>query len=274
MKSVLITILSIVFTLNIIDAKPYEPQAKGSFKICTVYENRTKTGKFDSKLRQKSYIQKFDNNGNAIEIESFYQGKSEGIIKIENKYNGDGLLISKKQFDPSGKYFALMTYGYDNNKNLIADTSFSMQNEIQQKSIYKYDHNNFLIVEIHEFKVENDWIQSPTFYKNDKFGNKIEESSKHSSESTIEVSIEADLSSGNSQSSINTQENEVNLEKVSYEYKYNDNNQVIWSLRNGIGGTKIIYSFKYDKQGNIIEEISYDEIDINKPLLKREYEYK
>jgi len=274
MKRFMIILVLTFVTFSLLKAKPYEPQVKGPFKTCTVYENRTTSGKFNPKSRVISYIQTFDNNGNTIEMISYSNGKKEGKSKVENKYNDKGLLISTKYFDPTEKYFSLNTYGYDDKNNLIADTNFSMQNEITRKSVYIYDENNFLIQTIYEFKVENDWIKSPNYFKNDKFGNVIEESSKHSSETTFEVSIEADLSTGGTQSNVSQIESEADLEKVTYQYKYDEKNRVIWSLRNGIGGTKLIYSFKYDNYGNVIEEISYDENDIKKPLLKREYEYK
>jgi len=274
MKRFILILVLIFVTFSLLKAKPYEPQVKGPFKTCTVYENRTKTGKFNPKSRVISSKETFDEKGNKITSISYDDDKKEYKNKIENSYNQKGLLSRTKYFTPDGSRFFIFAYAYDSNNNLVGDTSISMTNEIEQIGTFIYDFNNFLIEESHKIKVDNDWIISPIYYKNDKFGNKIEESSKHSSETTLEVTMEADLSNGDTQSNVSQIESEANLEKVTFEYKYDDKNRVIWSLRNGIGGTKIIYSFKYDNYGNVIEEIAYDDIDINKPLLKREYEYK
>ena len=266
-------IVSLILIAELLISKPYEPQAKGGFSTCIGYEIRTKTGKFDEKAKVKTDIQTFDKYGNAIKMISYSYGK-EYKNNIENKYNEKGLLIETKVFDPTEKYFSRNTYEYDENNNRIADTSFSMEGEPNYIGTYKYDKNNFLIEESHAYLSENKWTSSPTYYLNDEYGNKLEESSKHSSTTTLEVAIDVDLGSNTTQSQVNKVEEEASLEKVTYKYKYNDKKQVIWSIRYGIGGTKLIHSYKYDDFGNIIEEITYDENDESKPLLKRIYEYK
>jgi hypothetical protein len=150
-----------------------------------------------------------------------------------------------------------------------------MQNEITSIGLWKYDQNNFLIEQTYLVKVENEFVTSTTYFINDKYGNVIEESANHSSETNIEVTIDVDLSSNNSTSSVkNSNTSADNLDKVTYEYKYDSKGNVIWSQRNGIGGTKLVKSFKYDDFGNLIEEIYYDENNIKIPQLRREYVYR
>lgn len=274
MKNLLTFCVAVILFATSLFGKPYEPQVKGGFKTCSVYEIRFKNGKIDEKSRKIEYSQNYDKNGNITEMVYYNEGNIDGKIKIENKYNDKGLLIETKRFDPTETHFALNKYVYDSNNNLIADTSFSLNQQIQSIGISKYDKNNFQISQTYEVKVENEFLKNTTYFKNDKFGNVIEESANHSSETNIEVTIDMDLATNQSTSSVNNNSSSENFDKVTYEYKYDVKGNIIWSQRNGIGGTKIVKSFKYDDFGNLIEEIYYDENNIKIPQIKREYVYR
>lgn len=251
--------------------KPAEPQVKGGYKTCTVTEYRYTAGK-PNKKGDLQYKQILDEMGNQIGIISYVENKKTYKNKIENKYNSSGLLSETIYFDIEGKASVKFTFTYDERTNKISDVTFNSAGEVTSRGFYKYDGNNYLIEETHEVRIVNDEFGTgKTFFKNDSRGNKIEESANHSSEFSVEVSAEVDLGDNKSKSEVLQEQSPASLENVTYEYEYNDKNQIIRDVRNGIGGTKLIHGYSYDKFGNILERISYDEND--KPALKMVYEY-
>ncbi len=74
-----------------------------------------------------------------------------------------------------------------------------------------------------------------------------------------------------SESVVKLEQTPTELDKVTYQYEYNDKNQIIKDIRYGIGGTKLIHGYSYDEFGNITELISFDED--GKPAVKLVYEY-
>ncbi len=251
-------------------SKPVEPQVKGGYKTCTVTEYRYTAGK-PNKKGEIQYKLIFDDKGNQIEIVSYGEYKKTYKNKIENKYNASGLLIEMILFNIEGNPTVKFTYSYDEKMNLITDITYDKDGKKTAKGSYRYDENDFLVKEVHEFYTDNDVATGVTNFKNDKFGNKIEESANHSSEISAEVSAEVDLGNNTSKSEVLQKQSPAELDKVTYEYEYNDKNQIIRDVRNGIGGTKLIHGYSYDKFGNILERISYDEN--NKPAVKLVYEY-
>ena len=141
---------------------------------------------------------------------------------------------------------------------------------------YVYDLNNFLISETHDNNIgDNEFISGTTYYKNDAQGNRIEESSMNSLDISAEVSAEINFDDNNFPTESKTEDisiqNSTSSEKITYEYEYDENNNIIKQIRYGIGGTKLIHGFKYDSFGNILERISFDENE--KPALKTVFEY-
>jgi hypothetical protein len=275
MKKSLITAIAISLFLIIENqsyTKPAEPQVKGGFKNCSVTDYRYKSGKIDMKAGVKTYSSTFDDKGNQIELVTYEDNKLSQRIKVENKYNPKGLIIETVYFDAAGKPYTKFTYGYDEKTNMVYDTNYNNKGEVTQRGFYKYDGNNFLIEETHEVRIDSaEFVKGTTYYKNDKYGNKIEESAIHSSNASVEVNAEVNLETKESKNDIKTSESKGPIETVTYEYKYDDKHQIIRDVRNGIGGTKLIHEYKYDKFGNMIEQISFD--DNNKPALKTVFEY-
>ena len=273
MKNLFILTFSIGFIFifqSLSFSKPAEPQVKGGYKTCTVTEYRYTAGK-PNKKGEIQYKLILDEKGNPIEMISYGENKKTYKNKIENKYNSSELLIEKILFNFEGNPTVKCTYNYDERMNLITDITYDKDGKKTAKGSYMYDKNDFLVKEVHEFYYDNDVATGVTYFKNDKFGNKIEESANHSSEISVEVSAEVDLGNNTSRSEVLQNHSPAELDKVTYEYEYNDKNQIIKDIRHGIGGTKLIHGYTYDKFGNILERISYDEND--KPAVKLVYEY-
>ena len=266
-----LVICFVMICLNLTYTKPAEPQVKGAFKKCTSTEYRYKSGKIDPKSKKIRYVQILDDEGNQVELISYDDNKEEHKNKIGNKYNADGLLSETVFFDESGKPIVKFTYNYDERKNLINDAQYDRDNKLSQIGSYKYDDNNFLIEETHIFYMDGDSVKGVTYYKNDKYGNVIEESANHSSEISVEVSSEVNLSDNTVESEVKQEQSTANLDKTTYQYEYDKKGQIIKKVRNGIGGTKLIYGFAYDEFGNIIEQIDY--FEDGKPAVKTVSEY-
>ena len=157
MKTCLITFLfiSLIFLSPVsVSAKKYQPHVKGGFKSLTLTDYRYESGYKDAKSIEKTATLNFDEKGNQIEIISYSEGKVAQKNKIENKYNSDGLLIESVYFDVSGNLAARFTFHYDNNTNIIYDTTYNALGEVKDRGAYKYDKNNFLIEETHDTRID------------------------------------------------------------------------------------------------------------------------
>ena len=188
-------------------AKPAQPQVKGGFKSCNAFDYKYKSGKIDKKSEVKSYTQNYDEKGNVIEIISFEKNKISQKNKIENKYNDKDLLVETVYLDEAGKAVMRYAYIYDAKLNKIADRTFNNAGKETANTIYKYDNNDFLIEAVYNIindnKVEN---TSSIAFKNDNYGNKIEEYSNHSSDISISVTSEYKLDNSSSKSEMNTEQ--------------------------------------------------------------------
>jgi len=255
-------------------SKPPQSDAKGGFKTCTVTIYQYKDGKVDMKSGQKNFIQYFDDKGYQIEFLSYEDNKISQKNKILNKYNSKGLLIEANVLDESGKSITKATYGYDDKMNKTNDTIYNDAGVATQRGTYKYDANNFMVEETQETRVENNkFIKGSTYYKNDKYGNKIEESAVHGISANIQVTTDYNLDNNKNEtktSEVTSESNTLPPDKITYDYKYDAKGNIIRQVRNG-NGTKLIYEYKYDKYGNIIEQIDLDEN--NKPIIKTAYVY-
>lgn len=278
MKNLIITLcfVSLFFFLQQITfAKPYQPQVKGGFKNVIVNEFKYKGGKVDLKSSQRSYTAIIDAKGNQTEINSYKDNNisPKDVIRIKNKYNSKGLLVESIYCDFSGKQFTKFTFGYDSQNNMVCDTIYNEKNQATTRGYHKFDKNNFLIEETYEVKIDStEWSKGTTYFQNDKWGNKIVESANHSMNISTEVTSEVNLENGETKSKVNTTETPSNsLDKITYEYKYDDKGNILRQVRTSFDGYKLIYEFKYDEFGNMIEQISFDEK--GKPYMKTVFEY-
>lgn len=268
-----IVFLLTIFLNQIVFSKPYQPQVNGGFRSVVVMEYRYSGSKVNMNSGVKSYSSKFDEHGNLIEMISYENNKISSTIRLKNKYNSKGLLVELAYFDETGKPTGKFSYGYDDNANMILDTMYNAQGEMTTKGYHKYDKNNFLIEETYVVKIDStEWSKGTTYFQNDKWGNKIVESANHSMNISAEVTSEVNLENGVTKSKVNTNQTpSQSLDKITYEYKYDDKGNILRQVRTSFDGYKLIHEFKYDEFGNIIEQISFDEK--GKPYLKTVFEY-
>lgn len=259
--------LFVIFNLFIIqlincNAKPYEPQVKGGFKKSTSTEYRYEPGKSKPVKIEKRSEQIFDEHGNMIEIISYDEGKKGQSNKIGNKYNEKGLLTETVYFDDKSNPVIRFTYNYDNKNNMIGNITYSNTGEVTEKGTYIYDENNFLVEEKHEVRIEkNEFSSGTTYYKNDKFGNKLVESANHTSVMSVNVSSKANLENKtiDTKTNIQTDDSNKQLDKITHEYNYDDKNNVTKDVRISFDNSKFIKYYKWDKFGNMIEEAYPDD---------------
>jgi hypothetical protein len=257
--------------------KPYEPQVKGGYKSCTATEYRYKSGKIVNKSGEKINTVIIDDKGSPIESIYYENNKISQKNKSINKYDSKNLLIETVIFDGTGKPMYKIAFAYDEQTNMIGDTTYKLTDgDVWQRGSYKYDKNNFLIEETHEVRIDsNEFSKGTTYYKNDKNGNKIEESAIRSLDISANVSSEVNLNNKDNQSKSETSvQSNSNYSTVKYEYKYDKNNNIIKQTRIGIDDFKLVKEYKYDNFGNIIEEFyPSDDSDKDKNSMRRVYEY-
>ena len=268
-------LLFLLFSLQFqISAKPYQPAVKGGFKSCTVTEYRYNDSKDMAKSGQISYSLSLDEKGNPIEMIYYDNNKISSLHKIINNYNSKGLPVESIFCDAMGKAAERHCFVYDDATNMVLDTLFNSKGEATTIGHHIYDKNNFMTEEIYEVKIDtNEFSKGVTYFKNDKHGNKIEESANRSMSVTAEVSGEINLETGKSKKDAKVVEStDKNLDKVTYEYKYDDKGNILRSVRTSFDNYKFVKEYKYDEFGNIKEELSPDEK--GKIIMKMVYEYK
>jgi YD repeat-containing protein len=253
-------------------AKPYQPQVKGGFKSFTTTEYRYDAGKPTPKSVEKISTTILDKNGNMVETIFYEKGKITQKFKITNKYDEKGLLIETIYFDMKGKPFNKNSYNYDSRTNKINDTTKNASGEITQIGTYVYDKNDFLIQEIHKVRIDKDEFSTGvTYFKNDKFGNRIEEYANNTSEISANVSSEINLDDKAKNKSDVSVQSKNSGTKITYNYKYDKQNNIIKDVRTSFDNFKLVHEYKYDEFGNITEILYPD--DKGKIVMKNVNEY-
>ena len=214
-------------------AKPYQPQVKGGYRHCMSIEYRAQDGKPMSKIGQNRDSLVIDEHGNQIELISFSEGKLSQSNKIANRYNDKGQLSEATYYSADGKPVVTYAYTYDDNANLVGESTKNSDGKVTAKANHKYDRANILIqtdyIIIEDGK---EVVTNSDLYKNDNNGNMI-----------VQTNVQANGSKMD----------------VTYEYVYDKNKNITKLTRTSFDNYKFVKEFKYDRFGNIIEELYPDD---------------
>ena len=232
----------------------------------------------------------YDNNYNVISINSktYYceSHHSESLV-THFKYNDSGKKIEESEYKSDGSLIRKYIYKYDDKGNRIEISQYKSDGSLRGKYICKYDDKgneierswyksdgslDWKCICRYDYKgneVERSWYKPDgsldwtCVYKYDDKGNKIEESEYKPDGSNEWKDI------------YKYDDKENNEEKNRYKYdesfkkggKYNSHGDITEDESNG-------YEYKYDKQGNWIEKITYKgEARIPEFITERKIEY-
>ena len=119
---------------------------------------------------QTEYI--FNEEGFYKEYNFFY-GDGESNHKRKHKYDDDGNLIEKSEYDTKGELRGKSKFKYDDDGNLIEEIIYDNDEEFWGKIKFKYDDGN--MIEESNYATNGELI-GKWKYKNDDDGNMIERS--------------------------------------------------------------------------------------------------
>lgn len=229
----LIYICFSIFMSGTIMAKPYQPQVKGGYRHCIIMEYRAEGGKPISKIGHKRDSLVIDEKGHQTELITFSDGKITQSNRVENRYNDKGQLSEATYYSVEGKAVVRYAYFYDDKANLISDETKDGAGKVTAKANYKYDRNNFLI-QTDYYTIENgkEVLTNSDLYKNDNKGNMI-----------VQTNVQANGSKMD----------------VTYVYVYDKNDNITKLTRTSFDNYKFVEEFKYDRFGNVIEDLYPDE---------------
>lgn len=216
-------------------------------------KNRTETFIHDNtgKLaRHKIHKNKYDNNGNIIEI---------AFVSEDNKTNSNESKVN---------------YKYDDRGNRIESSTFDSNGNLKYKTIYRHNANEVieesLISPIGK-------IISRDVYDYDKNGNRILWDQYNSDGRLVSKIIEKydDRNNPVYFETWGISDGKLLLENT-FKRTYDFNNTMLEEISSGPNGEsdgRIIYKYKYDEHQNWIERVSYS--DNNKPvnILEKKIEY-
>jgi len=209
------------------------------------YKAEERFGNIEKGTRKRIFLEydnqnKFDENGNMIESNKYY---SDGRLERREIYKFDeiGNKIENNWYNSVGSLELRETYKYDKMRNMIESNWYYSNGRLGNRSTYKYDEkgNN---IEINWYNPDG----SLSYWKTDKYnekGNRIE-SNWYTSDSSLYRRVIYD-------------------EKGNEIEKYNSD---------GILKSKWTFKYEFDKQGNWVKRIDFED-SIPKFLLEREYEY-
>jgi hypothetical protein len=223
---------------------------------------------FDKELVQSYSEFEYDVNNNPI-IFSEYDSDNNLVKKRINKYDNNLLHIESVNYNSTGEIDYKEYYEYNSKKIMIGGKSIYDNGEIYSKWQFKYK-DEHLIEEI--FYNSEGKIKSKSVYEylNNKKSKEIE--MKSDGAKIREVIYEY------------PQKNKI-IAKTSY-YILADPSVVIWSFildkygrtiesnsETKDGSTKKRIQYKYDKNGNPLEEIHYNSVNEPEKSIMFEYEY-
>jgi len=221
-----------------------------------------------SKFWEYNFYYIFNKRGNKL-IQKEYGGllssyESEYTFKYNRKGNiikCNGLVDSDFLRVPN-KFYKI--FKYDNNNNIISEGEYTKYNhKLSNKYIYKYDNNNNLI-EKNYYKSDGSLENKSKYKYNDK-GQEIEEN-YYKSDGNLQ---EKYISKYNDEGYIiqkNTYKPDGSLSHAGT-YKYDNR----WNMIND-SIFSYTYKYEYDKNGNWISKIEFDN-NVKKHIIIRELEY-
>jgi len=203
---------------------------------------------------------KYNDNGNKIE-ESEYKFDGSLIRKYIYKYDDKGNRIEISQYKSDGSLGGKYICKYDDKGNKTERSWYKSDGSLDWKCICKYDYKGN--------EVERSWYKSDgsldwtCIYKYDDNGNKIEESEyKPDGQNEWKDIFKYDDSGNNEGKSWHKSDGSFKEKKM-----YNNHGDITEDEYNG-------YEYKYDKQGNWIEKITYKgEARISELITERKIEY-
>lgn len=200
-----------------------------------------KTGKYDDRGNQIEWNwyfsdgiiktetrSKYDNKGNVIELKGCDEdGKS--CYKIKYKYDNKGNVIKKIEL---GDFPLKIKYKYDNHGKMIERNYYKFHGSLSSKVTYRYNANGDC-VEVNSFDAKGK-LRIKNTYKYDDNGNCIEEKVLDFFDSEIII-----------------------WHTIKYD-QYNNELEYNYYDSKGISSTRYSYIYEYDKNGNWIKNISYN----------------
>lgn len=177
-----------------------------------------------------SYKNYYSEDGNKIEDVRY---NPDGTINKQYKYHcKSGVRTLQEQFDGEGKVIRIIKYIYDSKGNCTEDNSYGPEGDHEKKYTYLYDDNGNII---EDKSFSNEGVLGKIFkYKYDDSGLKIE-NIRYYPDGSFDKKIT---------------------------YKYDDNRNVIEELclkENGETKWKNTYQYKYDKTGNWIRMVEFQD---------------
>jgi len=261
--------------------KPQTDLEKDGFKgnVRSVKTNNyyvtTKFGEIKKGNLKNFEIRVYDKKGSLIEYQSDDGGK---IRKVILKYDKDGNLIDKSNFNSDGTIYDKTIYKYDDKGNLIEESRYDFDGNLKKKAIFKYGNKEYKPY----FNRSNSWTKSFFDFDVDKKGNltdfysydsngKLNEKGvcKHDNEgnllellgyddeNTLSLNIiyKYDIQKNFVEYYVKIEEGEVSGKKETFQYDKTGN--LIEDIRyNSDNGMNSKYTYQYDNKGNLIEEFA------------------
>ncbi len=220
-----------------------------------IYSFQYKFGKPNEKNKIISYEYEYDKNANITTFIGYYQNsidsvkkEFEEIIEYDKK---DRPIINTNFFKSITK---TIKYEYTDSLNLVKERYFNKNNTLQNTIIKQFDGNNNLMYT--ENKNKSGQFISRVYYKNDEYGNVIDEvrygteeqyyysfnyDEKHRPVKKIRFSKRGDL-----------------LYKTTYSYAERFNKLTEEYAINAQGNLEYKKMFSFNKEANIISQMSFE----------------
>jgi len=232
-----------------ITSTSYEAEEK--FGEIVISEIRTES---ESRTPAAEPIEKitFNKKGNIIEINRY---GSDGSLasKSTYKYDDEGNRIELNRYDSDGNLSWKETYKNDNEGNRIEMNTYGSDGSLSWKRTYKYDdEGNKIEISIYEHRFGRDGnFFGKSTYKYDDEGNRIE-INRYGSDGSL-------------------------ASKITYKYddegnRIEENKYIQFYDPDGSLTSKHTYKYEYDKKGNWISRIEFED-DVPEYITEREIEY-
>ncbi|MBN2890616.1 MAG: hypothetical protein JXL97_02000 [Bacteroidales bacterium] len=198
---------------------------------------------------------KYDENNKLTEIERTYNGESGG--KIIFTYDCFNNLIEKISYDEDNEIEEKTEYKY-NNKNLKTSEITHEEDEIFVKNKYNYNENNLMFEWEKEYPQEN---ERSTLYFEYNEKNVLIKTTKHDFKGGI---IEETQYIYNQNGQISEEIKYGNNNIIDYKniFKYDENDNLIEKIIERNVFNTITYKYDLDEQGNIIKGLEYKGEDL------------
>jgi len=212
----------------------------------------------------------FDINGNKVRTIFF---NSDGNLrrKLTYQYAKNGNLIKSSSFNKDGSLNYNLIYKYDENRNITSSSYYKPNGNLSYEYTHKYDANGN---KKESFTYNSDrilWKQNT--YKYDELGNEIEcnwykKDNTLDSKNIYKYNERGDIIETNS-----FNKNGSLKYRITYKFDLNGN-EVESKFFNSDGSLKNhkVYKYNYDKNGNWIKRIEYNN-SIAEFIEIREYQY-